>query len=153
MKPKLLLGLALVLCGGLLGSAIWLKLQSSPAAAVRQAYAAANAGNYLRADDFLLPPFLSALTNVPPKDSTRSFWDYYTRTQTVERVVIEGERIKDSIPPVTQFASIHAKIEFKNGQPRNEIVLLARGQKNHWQIYMVKEDAKSDGVKPPVNQP
>lgn len=152
MNLKLLLGLALVaLCA--VGVAIWLKLRSSPAAAVIQACSAANAGNYSGADSFLIQPFIEAITNTPPKGSTRRFWDYYTRTQTVERVVIESEQIKDSIPPVTQFATVQAKVEFKNGESRSYAFQLGRGRENHWQILLVQSGAKSDADKPTTNQP
>lgn len=146
MKPKLILCLALVLGGVLIIAVIWLiqKSNSSASGTVRWAYSAANAGNYSRADSFLLPPFLSALTNVPPKGSTQHFWDYYTRTQSVARVVILEETVKDSIPPVTQLATVTARIEFKDGLSRDDFILLGRGVKKRWQIYMVKKPLQSN---------
>lgn len=144
MKTKLFLCFALVLGGGLIGSAIWLmqKSDASPSAAVRQAYWSANAGNYSRADDFLLPPFLNAITNVPHNGSTRRFWNYYTRTQTIERVNIGNETITNPTPAATPFATVLARVEFKNGQTRTDFLLLAQGVKKRWQIYMVKDVAK-----------
>jgi hypothetical protein len=140
MKPKFILRLALVLIGFLIVAAIWLmqKANSSASGTVKQAYLAANDGDLLRADAFLLPHFLRQITNLPPKGTTQSFWDYYTRTQSVARIVVLKETVKDTIPAATQFATINARIEFKDGQSRDDVILLAPGRKNRWQIYLVK---------------
>ena len=102
---------------------------------------AANDGDLLRADAFLHPLFFNQITNLPPKGTTHSFWDYYTRTQSVTRVVVLNEVIKEFDPAAFQYATVSARIEFKDGQSREDVVLLNHTPKS-WQITLIKNPSE-----------